>query len=116
MIRRRKKNGPEDELNQEDLPSFEHFLAKTNTIADGQILPGQTVFNHCKIVGEIAKRLLAQLPQHVQQNLAIEGSALLAAVHDIGKISPTFQLKLHLATTSHNDPIHAYLICTSNSA
>ncbi|MGL5336969.1 MAG: CRISPR-associated helicase Cas3', partial [Enterovibrio sp.] len=110
MIRRRKKSGHENEPDQENLPSFEYFLAKTNQTAEGQILPGQTVFDHCKIVGEIAKRLLALLPLHVQQHLAIEGSALLAAVHDLGKVSPTFQLKLFLAINSNPDtPIPDYL-------
>lgn len=68
--------------------------AKTYEQADGSKTLGRTVFNHCQIVGEVAKELIKRsaLP-HLFPN----GSAFAAANHDNGKVSPTFYNKLHEA-------------------
>jgi CRISPR-associated endonuclease/helicase Cas3 len=65
-----------------------HFWAKT--LPDGQ--PGISVRDHCLNVGCVAEALLARLPEPLKALLP-PGAATLAAVHDIGKISPGFQQK-----------------------
>lgn len=60
------------------------------------IRPGRSVPEHCQIVGEIAKVLIAQHPLH---QLFPVNAAFAAACHDIGKVSPTFYEKLRRACT-----------------
>ena len=67
---------------------YEACWAKTT--ADDQ--PGITVRDHCLNVGCVAEALLALLPQHLQ-GLIPPGAATLAALHDVGKVSPGFQVK-----------------------
>lgn len=83
-------------LEQESLPLNE-CLAKTFITERGQSIPGKTVFDHCLIVGHIARELLNRLPAQLRSQLFPEGSELIAALHDIGKISPTFQEKIYRA-------------------
>lgn len=76
-------------MSQIDLSTLE-FWAKTTT--DGS--PGISVLHHTMNVGFVAARLAEQVPRlleqfHLQPNVV----ALLAALHDIGKISPGFQMK-----------------------
>lgn len=54
--------------------------------------PGLSVLEHSRNVGEVAKALVAELPARV---VALLGSnpACAAALHDVGKVSPGFQLK-----------------------
>lgn len=79
--------------------SLDRCLAKTRFDSNGQTLPGRTVFSHCQIVGVTARELLKRLPVWMQDTLFPQGSDLLAATHDVGKISPTFQEKLHRVIT-----------------
>ncbi len=53
---------------------------------------GRNVFNHCQIVGWVARKLIESLPNSLREQLFPIGSELLAAVHDLGKVSPTFFL------------------------
>src|SRR5690625_3859591 len=87
MLRARKKI---------DVPvkSYRNCPAKTRLDEQGRPRLGQTVFNHCQIVGEVAKELIRRSPV---KHLFPEGSAFTAATHDIGKVSPTFYNKLHRA-------------------
>lgn len=62
--------------------------AKTTT--DGR--PGMSVHEHCRIVGHVAAALLEYLPVSLRIRLG-DNPALIAALHDVGKISPGFQLK-----------------------
>ncbi len=71
--------------------------AKTYEDEHGQARLGRSVFEHCLIVGELARALLRRLPAHTREELFPPGSALIAAVHDVGKVSPTFFLKLQKA-------------------
>ncbi|EOJ8669284.1 CRISPR-associated helicase Cas3' [Providencia stuartii] len=73
---------------------FEQCSAKTYENIEGNKLLGRSVFNHCKIVGEVAKELIKRSPV---QHLFPKGAAFTAATHDIGKVSPTFYDKLHAA-------------------
>jgi CRISPR-associated endonuclease/helicase Cas3 len=64
------------------------FWAKTTEKG----LPGISVRDHCLNVGCVAEVLMAALPLAVQALLP-PGMATLAALHDVGKISPGFQAK-----------------------
>lgn len=74
--------------------SYENCPAKTYEDSSGKQRLGRNVFNHCQIVGEVARELIRRSPV---QHLFPPGSALTAANHDIGKVSPTFYSKLHEA-------------------
>lgn len=90
-MRRKKTNTENAEIKA---ISYQDCPAKTYEQADGSKILGRTVFNHCQIVGEVAKELIKRsaLP-----HLFPKGSAFAAANHDNGKVSPTFYNKLHEA-------------------
>jgi CRISPR-associated endonuclease/helicase Cas3 len=70
------------------LVRFEQCWAKTTDHDE----PGISVRDHCLNVGCVAEALLQLIPPHIR-NLIPEGAATLAALHDIGKVSPGFQAK-----------------------
>lgn len=78
-------------------PDPEICLAKTWKDREGNLLPGRSVYEHCLIVGAVARELIAGFPPQLRDTLFPAGSALLAACHDIGKLSPTFYLRLFFA-------------------
>ena len=94
MNRRRKTTNTESEIPH--VP-FELCPAKTYQNQQGETQFGRSVFNHCQIVGETARALLNRMPTTIRQALFPQGSSLQAALHDIGKISPVFFLKLQCA-------------------
>jgi CRISPR-associated endonuclease/helicase Cas3 len=57
---------------------------------------GRNAFDHCQIVGEVARALLLRLPES-SRGLFPTNSHFAAACHDIGKVSPTFYEKLRRA-------------------
>lgn len=69
-------------------------LAKTIRDSSGKPIPGIDVLTHSLIVGAVAKELLARQPLWLREALFPAGSELIAAAHDVGKVSPTFQKKL----------------------
>lgn len=69
-------------------------LAKTVHTKDGD-KPGVSVETHCRIVGHIAREIIMRLPEWLQSSCFPKGSELIAAAHDVGKICPTFQEKIH---------------------
>ena len=73
---------------------YNDCLAKTIPLEAGS-KPGVSVKTHCLIVGYVAKELLSRLPVWLRENLFPKGSELIAAAHDVGKISPAFQEKIH---------------------
>lgn len=79
-------------------------LAKTITEPDGRIAPGIGVLGHCCIVGLVARNLIRREPQWLSSTLFPEGSELLVALHDIGKVSPGFQEKLTRAIDPEKIP------------
>ena len=56
---------------------------------------GRTVLEHCMIVGAIAQQLINHYPETLGNALFPDGSPLVAAAHDLGKVSPTFFAKLY---------------------
>lgn len=66
------------------------FWAKTT--ADGK--PGVDVFHHMLNVGYVALEIVKQYPKLLRRfGLTEQQAAVMAALHDIGKISPGFQQK-----------------------
>ena len=80
--------------------TYQDCLAKTCRLSDGTAIAGRGVFEHCVIVGEVAKQLLALIPSSLRKKLFPAGTELLAAAHDIGKVSVRFQNKLKKAMDS----------------
>ena len=77
--------------------SADHCLAKTWTDKGGISHPGRSVYEHSLIVGSVARELTDSFPAALRQRLIKQGCSLLAACHDVGKISPSFYLRLHIA-------------------
>jgi hypothetical protein len=69
-------------------PRHEDCWAKTTK----EDRPGINVRDHCLNVGCVAEALIALLPARLK-SLLPRGAATLAALHDIGKVSPGFQMK-----------------------
>lgn len=67
-----------------------HERCWAKTTADGQ--PGINVRDHCLNVGYVAQAIIQAMPVHLRNRLP-QGAATLAALHDIGKVSPGFQAK-----------------------
>ena len=77
-------------------------LAKTRKLSD-QILPGRSVFEHCSIVGELAKGIFKLFPIGSLENISEDDVGFIASLHDIGKISPDFQNKLSKVITANQE-------------
>lgn len=73
--------------------------AKTYQTVDGRVIPGRSVREHCRIVGEVARALIQRYPEPMRSALFPEHSPLIAACHDIGKVSPAFVEKIRRACT-----------------
>lgn len=76
------------------MPPLSNCWAKTDPVTGR---PALTVRDHCLIVGAVAEAILKRLSPAVAR-LAPRRTAFVAAVHDIGKISPGFQSKCPHAT------------------
>lgn len=74
---------------QISIPFLDDCWAKTDPIT---LTPVLSVREHCLTVGHIAERLSKILPPSIHSLLPV-GFASLIAAHDIGKITPGFQLK-----------------------
>jgi len=80
--------------------SYNQCPAKTYQRSDGVIILGRTVIEHCQIVGEIARSLIARYPETLSAELFPPGAILGAGAHDIGKVSPYFYEKLRRACSA----------------
>lgn len=80
-------------------------LAKSYKNSEGSVLPGRKVIVHCQIVGEVARALLLRFPNWLRNALFPKGSELIAAAHDVGKVSPTFQKKIYAALSARNEVV-----------
>jgi CRISPR-associated endonuclease/helicase Cas3 len=86
---------PRKRIDREQIKvAYETCWAKT--LSDGT--PGISVLDHCLNVGCVAEALLQQLPTVVTKPLP-PGVTTLAALHDVGKVSPGFQSKCSLWLT-----------------
>ena len=65
--------------------SLRHEDCWAKTTADGK--PGISVRDHCLNVGSVAAALLTLLPAELLKEIP-QGATALAALHDIGKVSP----------------------------
>lgn len=74
---------------------LDHCLAKTRYWENGK-LAGRTVEEHCRIAGEVAKQLMDGYYLRIA-DLFPAHAWIAALLHDIGKVSPTFQKKLYEA-------------------
>ncbi len=83
--------------------SFACCPAKTFVDKTGASVPGRSVVEHCQIVGETANALMENYPPQLRALLFPQHAALIAACHDIGKVSPTFYEKLRCACTAGVD-------------
>lgn len=80
------------------IPALNARECPAKTFLSGDtLLPGRSVFEHCLIVGHVAQALIATFPVPLRSALFPAGCSLVAACHDIGKLSPLFYLRLHLA-------------------
>ena len=68
-------------------------LAKTER-AEEHVIPGMTVYEHCAAAGLTAQVIAMQFPYLRKVGLFPAGFDLVAALHDIGKVVPSFQRKL----------------------
>ncbi len=75
-------------------------LAKSQKTVSGEILAGRNVYSHCVVVGQVAQMMIQRMPSWLRDALFPAGSELIAAAHDIGKVSPTFQHKIYRALTT----------------
>lgn len=100
MIER--KVAPKKNSSVEVLP-LPKCIAKT-VITDNDItIAGVNVETHCKIVGMVARELIFRFPENLQNSLFPPGAELVAAVHDIGKVNPLFQEKIHRTLTAYDN-------------
>lgn len=79
--------------------NYNNYLAKTFKI-DDKVYAGRNVFDHCVIVGEICKSLISQMPENLKKFFN-DSAPFLASLHDIGKVSPTFQKKISNNIENH---------------
>jgi CRISPR-associated endonuclease/helicase Cas3 len=49
--------------------------------------------------------MLLRMPDWLREDLFPEGSELIAAAHDVGKVSPTFQKKIYVALSERNEVV-----------
>ena len=67
------------------------------------------MFTHCNIVGEVAREMLRRMPESITSELLPVGSELVAACHDIGKVSPSFVEKILRHTEGYKANSHPAL-------
>jgi len=80
-------------------------LAKSRKTDGNIVLPGRLVLSHCQIVGEVARAMMLRMPDWLRANLFPDGAELIAAAHDIGKVSPTFQKKIYTVLSQKNEAV-----------
>lgn len=86
---------PKAETHDAGVPAFSFRRCAAKTTPQGG--PGTTVFDHCRHVGAVADVLRRSTLPPRARRLLPENVALPAALHDVGKVSPGYQLR-HFAS------------------
>ena len=82
---------------------FRKCIAKTE-FANSEIVPGMTAYDHAVLTGAVAMVLFEKL--HIEKyGILKEDAVLLAALHDVGKISAPFQCKTCLSKFSRKSSV-----------
>ncbi len=81
-----------------DINKVVHEICWAKTLPDNK--PGISVRDHCLNVGCVAEALRELLPEQLRALLP-PGTATLAALHDVGKVSPGFQQKCDAWVRDH---------------
>jgi len=84
-------------------------LAKSRKTNLNTVLPGRLVLSHCHVVGEVARAMILRMPGWLREDLFQDGSELIAAAHDVGKVSPTFQNKIYSNLAQRNESVLSLL-------
>jgi CRISPR-associated endonuclease/helicase Cas3 len=103
MLGRLIKKSPESF--DSSLLSLSQCLAKSCKTDKNIVLPGRTVLSHCQIVGEVARAMMRRMPDNLRAELFPDGAELIAAAHDIGKVSPYFQKKIYSALSLKDESV-----------
>ena len=103
MIGRHKQKSPES-FNASLLP-LSQCLAKSHKTIENTVLPGRRILEHCQIVGEVARAIILRMPESLRSEFFPDGSEIVAAAHDIGKVSPTFQKKIYSALSQKDEAV-----------
>lgn len=74
--------------------------AKTVECDDGTKTLGMSVYQHCCLAGEVLKILIGRIRMTDKADCLPDSVAVLAALHDIGKLSPVFIRKIISGTES----------------
>ena len=92
---------------QKSIPCINAQLAPAKTYIDsaGVTREGRSIYEHCLIVGFVAKEIIKNFPAAIVDALFPSGSALVAACHDVGKLSPVFYLRLQIALNRASLPM-----------
>ncbi|MEN6318171.1 MAG: CRISPR-associated helicase Cas3' [Syntrophaceae bacterium] len=106
--------GSPKQQDKEPLPINFIPISKTIKLENGETIAGLDVKTHCLITGYVAQSLIEKYPECLQNLLFPQGAALLAACHDIGKISPAFQ-KMIYDSISKPDPAIITALSSVNS-
>ncbi len=101
---------PQEEISRLKV-KYEDCWGKTT--ADGQ--PGISVYDHCLNVGCVAEALRLTLPLHLR-DLLPPGAVTLAAIHDVGKVSPGFQVKCSEWLVKHHVQPATMIGCENDHA
>lgn len=95
------------EINQkEGSLAYQLIPAKTFQLADGTTVKGRSVLEHCLIVGHVAREIIERCFPNEMKSFFPPGAHLLAALHDVGKVSPTFVEKILRATSGYKQNSH----------
>lgn len=80
---------------EETIPVKITPISKTVLTENKQIVPGIDVTSHCLITGYVAGAILDCFQQQLREYIFPDSSEFLAACHDVGKISPSFQKMIY---------------------
>ncbi|MCY9870335.1 CRISPR-associated helicase Cas3' [Vibrio barjaei] len=95
---------------------YEELPAKTIR-ANSEVKLGMSVYHHCKAVGMLAELLLGDSLSRYSDAKWIKAVGLIAALHDLGKVSPTFAYRLFdAAADPRKKSLHMFSTLSSNES